>query len=121
MVDRQSLIPDDLPYGERKNLVAARRQAQLPVAASGGPARQISPPSSSTASRPPVPQSSAGLASFDPLRETTPDQYPGLSTPPVLDDVQRPPATVKEALIRTSTTARSAFMREIGRRLAERQ
>ena len=123
MVDRQSLVPDDLPYGERGRLVDARRAAGLPVSApeGSGPTAQPASPLPSAGS-PPIPRSGAALAGFDPLLETAPDQYPGILAPEQSPDpLNRPPANVKEALIRTSTTARSAFIREVGRRLAERQ
>lgn len=43
MVDRQDLVPDNLPYGERQNTVDAMQNAGLPTASTGGPSLMPSP------------------------------------------------------------------------------
>lgn len=123
MVDRQSLIPDNLPYGERKRLVDSRQAADLPVSASGGSSPPGTPlPGANASQQLPTPRSGAGLGSFNPLLEATPDQFPAVVAPESgsLDPSVRPPASIQEGLQRASTMASSAFIREVGRRLATR-
>lgn len=115
----ENLIPSGLPYGGRKQLRESRQAAGLPLnATGGGPAPSQGPPARAGAPALPTPPPAQAFRSdFDPLRELTPESFPGLTAGPA--GVEMAPEV--SFIDRVADTAASALVREVAGRLAGRR
>lgn len=110
----ENLVPGGREYGARKKLVEQRRQAGLPLNATSA-----SPPTASgrAPALPSPPPAQAFRPDFDPLRELSPEAFPGLSAPGPAPGPLDQDRSVFEAL---ASSASSALVREVAARLLGR-